>query len=196
MEPLHVSLRRSVLFTLILFLTISVANSGLQLRAPNPISSCLNCCGSDSDPDQPNPPPADSPPANPPQPNPPDPPPIQLQQIAAQEPPVDDAPTGDRSAGIGMEFEAGGLRFKSDKLAAKGDQGQTDACKGHSVRYKGDSPGTNWGLTADVGGGAGLLNAEYILNGKLIKVGTGDLKRAAAAVQGALVGPIVCCCVR
>ena len=196
MEPVHVSLRRSALFTLILFLTISFANSGLKLRAPNPISSCLNCCGSESEPDQPGPRPANPPLANPPQPNPIDPPPIPLQQIAAQEPPVDDASTGDRSAGIGMEFEAGGLRFKSDKLAAKRDQGQTDACKGHSVRYKGDSPATNWGLTADVGGGPGLLNAEYILNGKLIKVGTGDLKKAAATVQDALVGLHVRCCVR
>ena len=188
MEPLHVSLRRSVLFTLILFLTLSIANSGLQVRAPNPISSCLNCCGSDSDPEQPNPPPT--------QPNPPDPPAMPLPQIAAQERPVDDAPTGDRSAGIGMEFEAGSLRFKSDKLSAKADQGQTDACKFKTVRYKGDSPGTNWGLTADVGPGPGLLNAEYVLNGKLIKLGTGDLKKAAAEVQASLVGPNTCCRVR
>ena len=91
-----------------------------------------------------------------------------------------------------MEFAAGQLLIKSDKLAAKGDQGQTDACKGHSVRYKGDTAEKNWKLTADTGLGAGLLCAEYILNGKLIKVGTGDLKKAAIGVQDALVSPKAC----
>ncbi|KAK4690725.1 hypothetical protein P7C71_g6131, partial [Lecanoromycetidae sp. Uapishka_2] len=166
MESFHVSLMRSVLFTLILFLKISFANSGLQLRAPNPVLSCLSCCGSDSDPSQPSTP--STIPLQPLQPNVPYPPVMPLQEIAAQEAATDDAPTPDSSAGIGMEFEAGSLRFKSDTLAAKGDNAQTDAY---------------------IAGNPGFLNAEYILNGKLIKLGTGDLKRAAAAVQDSLSNP-------
>ena len=77
-----------------------------------------------------------------------------------------------------MEFEAGSLRFRSDKLAAKRVQGQTRACKGHSVRYRGDSPGGDWALRADIDESPGLLHAAYILNGKHIKIGTGDLKKS------------------
>ena len=92
-----------------------------------------------------------------------------------------DGPTSDKSAGIGVEFESSNV-ILSQRSCSKSD---TDQAKGRLV---GNRQGTNWKLTADTTQDiAGLLNAEYILDGTQIKIGTGAASVAAAAVSNDLV---------
>ena len=96
------------------------------------------------------------------------------------ESPTLDGPTSDKSAGIGVELEAGQIRF-----GATCDLANTNACKGQPVIGR---SGTNWDLTADTTwGDAGILTAEYILNGKVIKIGSGAAVTAAAEVAADIV---------
>ena len=98
--------------------------------------------------------------------------------------PTLDGPTSDRSAGIGVEFETGVIQFASDACAQRNQQ-DTDDSKGKLV---GNRQGPNWELTADSTGEApGNLLAEYILDGKQIKVNSGKAREAAAAVAADLV---------
>jgi hypothetical protein len=76
------------------------------------------------------------------------------------------APTADGTAGLGVEFESGAFFFINDDCS----NDDTNAAKKQVV---GGRTGTNWILTADTGGGAGRLNAEYIFDGQKIKVGSG-----------------------
>lgn len=97
------------------------------------------------------------------------------------EAPTLDGPTSDNSAGIGVEFEASGVMFGKPGCSAA----DTNQAKGQQV---GDRKGDNWQLTADTTTETpGMLNAEYILNGKTIKIGTGAASAAAAAVSSDIV---------
>jgi hypothetical protein len=88
--------------------------------------------------------------------------------------PVDDGPTSDRSPGIGVEFESGGLTFVNNKC----NQKDTFDLKGYDIQGR---SGTDWRLTVDTTSGmSGRLSGEYILNGKTIKIGS---KRAGAAAE-------------
>ena len=97
------------------------------------------------------------------------------------EAPTLDGPTNDKSAGIGVEFESSAVVFSKPGCSAA----DTNQAKGQQV---GDRKGDNWQLTADTTTEiAGKLAAEYILNGKTIKIGTGAASAAAAAVSSDVV---------
>lgn len=97
------------------------------------------------------------------------------------EAPTSDGPTSDKSAGLGVEFECPAILFASSGCSA----GDTNQAKGKVV---GDRKGTNWELTADTTQNvAGSLTAEYILDGKVIKIGDGTASAAAAAASSNLV---------
>ena len=92
-----------------------------------------------------------------------------------------DGPTSDNSAGIGVEFESSVVLFNSPGCTPT----KTWQAKGKQV---GDRSGNDWQLTADTTEViAGRLTAEYILNGKTIKIGTGAASAAAAAVSSDIV---------
>lgn len=95
-----------------------------------------------------------------------------------------DATTSDGTAGIGAEFESPFFYFVNPACSAA----DTNAAKKQIVERR---TGTNWILTADTGGGSGKLNAEYILNGQNIKVGSGDAAIAGAAAAQDLVSTAV-----
>ena len=102
------------------------------------------------------------------------------QEVAETEAVELDGPTGDGTAGIGAEFESPGLIFESPGCS----NADTNAAKKKIV---GGRTGTNWMLTADTGVDPGKLQAEYILNGQNIKVGSGDAAKAGAAAAQDLV---------
>jgi hypothetical protein len=77
---------------------------------------------------------------------------------------VNDGPTADGSAGLGVEFESPWFYFKSDECSAD----DTNAAKKAVVAGR---QGENWMLTADTGAGTGRLQAEYIVDGRKVKVG-------------------------
>lgn len=91
---------------------------------------------------------------------------------------VDDGPTNNNAAGIGMEFETMEVHLEpKDKTC---DVDKRNAAKGHTVSGK---KGTNWELTADTGF-EDALSLEYILSGKTIMLGSGDLEKAADDAAG------------
>lgn len=97
------------------------------------------------------------------------------------EAPTSDGPTSDKSAGLGIEFECLAINFKSSGCSA----GDTNQAKGRVV---GGRQGTNWELTADTTFNVpGRLTAEYILDGKVIKIGDGTASAAAVAASSDLV---------
>jgi len=77
---------------------------------------------------------------------------------------------------VGFEFETGGsqIQFRTQKSCTGP---QTQASKGKTVTGHGATD-LDWELTGDVAG-PGALNAEYILNGKRIKIGSGAAVQAA-----------------
>lgn len=91
-----------------------------------------------------------------------------------------DGITADGTAGIGAEFESPLFYFVHQGCNAK----DTNAAKGEVVAKR---TGPNWFLSADTGVGQGKLNAEYILDGRNIKVGSGDGAKAGKAVADDLV---------
>lgn len=94
---------------------------------------------------------------------------------------VNALPSSDRSAGIGVEFEASAVTFSKPDCSLS----NTNQAKGRLLSKR---QGTNWQLTADTTSNiAGRLNAEYILDGRQIKIGTGTASAAAAAVSNDLV---------
>ena len=95
-----------------------------------------------------------------------------------------DGPTTDGTAGLGIEFESVGFFFVKDGCSLT----DTNAAKKKIISGR---TGRNWELTADTGGGAGQLNAEYILNGRNIKVGDGSAAEAASAAAQDLVSAAV-----
>ena len=97
------------------------------------------------------------------------------------ETPTLDSPTGDKSAGLGMEFECLAIILGSPGCSAS----DTNEAKRKVV---GGRKGTNWELTADTTSDiAGSLTAEYILDGTKIKIGDDTASAAAAAVSSDLV---------
>ncbi|CAD6576350.1 MAG: hypothetical protein ASARMPREDX12_007855 [Alectoria sarmentosa] len=97
------------------------------------------------------------------------------------ESPTLDGPTSDKSTGIGVEFETSAVVFSQPGCSAA----DTNQAKGQQV---GDRGGDNWQLTSDTTSEIpGRLSAEYILNGKTIKIGTGAASAAAAAVSSDII---------
>lgn len=93
-----------------------------------------------------------------------------------------DGVTPDKSPGIGVEFETSGIVFKSSDCSQK----DTFSSKGKLVDNRRD-PGF-WNLTADTTfNAAGYLTAEYILDGKNIRIGSGKAQSVAASVAKDLV---------
>ena len=80
--------------------------------------------------------------------------------------------TADGTAGTGAEFESPIFYFTSRGCSLEG----TNAAKKQIVAQR---TGTNWKLTADLTSNPGF-NAEHTLDGRNIKVGSGD---GAAAVK-------------
>ena len=95
-----------------------------------------------------------------------------------------DGTSADGTAGIGAEFESPGFGFVNVKCSPE----DTYAARKQIVAER---TGLNWQLTADTGGDPGKLNAEYILNGANIKVGSGDGPRAIKAWVDDLVSTTV-----
>ena len=85
-----------------------------------------------------------------------------------------DGPTADGTAGIGAEFESPFFYFTNPDCSIE----DTNAAKKQVIAQR---TGTNWELTADSTSDQGKVNAEYILNGERIKVGSGDGATAGKA---------------
>ena len=85
-----------------------------------------------------------------------------------------DGPTTDGTAGIGAEFESPLFYFTNRDCSLE----DTNAARKQIIAQR---TGTNWELTADSTSDPGKVNAEYILNGENIKVGSGDGATAAKA---------------
>ncbi|KAJ5179152.1 hypothetical protein N7492_002362 [Penicillium capsulatum] len=86
---------------------------------------------------------------------------------------TDDAPKGNNLPGLGVKFQTGGIVLHSDDCSPE----DVASAKGKMINgHKGE----NWMLTADTMSD-GELYAEYILNGKKIKLGKGTVKLAAEA---------------
>lgn len=92
-------------------------------------------------------------------------------------------PTVDGAAGIGAEFESPAFYFTNPECSPE----DTFAAKGKIVNGR---TGDQWILSADTGGNEGKLNAEYILNGKKIKVGSGDGAKSGREVANDLVSTL------
>ena len=101
--------------------------------------------------------------------------PLSPQDSDVEEAPTLSSPTSDQSPGIGVEFETGDVLFGS-KTCGKED---TDKAKGKLVNNR---RGVNWELTADSIGDINRLTAEYILDGRKIKLGTNAATKAASEV--------------
>lgn len=86
--------------------------------------------------------------------------------------------------GIGVEFETGKISMAS--VSGTCGKKETYAAKKHVVAGR---KGDHWQLTADTLSDADVLDAEYILDGSLIKIGSGDLTIAATDITNDLVGP-------
>lgn len=104
-----------------------------------------------------------------------------MQEVADSEQVFYDGPTSDGSAGIGAEFESAFFYFTNSSCS----RADTDAAKRQVIAGR---TGMNFMLTADTTDIVGRINAEYILDGKNIKVGSGDAARAGAAASQDLVG--------
>lgn len=92
-----------------------------------------------------------------------------------------DAVTADETAGIGAEFESPFFYFEHQDCSIE----DTNAARKKVIDGR---TGKNWQLTADTGasGSGGKLYAEYILDGRNIKVGrSGDESCAQVAKSAA-----------
>ncbi len=85
-----------------------------------------------------------------------------------------DGPTADGTAGIGAEFESPSFYFTNIDCSLE----DTNAARKQIIAQR---TGENWELTADSTSDQGKVNAEYILSGKNIKVGSGDGATAGKA---------------
>lgn len=95
--------------------------------------------------------------------------------------PTLDGPTSDQSPGIGVEFETSKIVFQNNECSYE----DTNGAKGKEILGR---TGDDWKLTADTTvDTAGILQAEYILDGTIIKIDTGRAKSAAAKLQNDLV---------
>ena len=103
-----------------------------------------------------------------------------LEDVKDTEIVTGDGPTADGTAGIGAEFESPFFYFVNPKCS----DDDTNAAKKEVIDGR---KGTNWYLSADTGAAPQRLNAEYILDGVNIKVGSGDGEKAGKAVADDLV---------
>ena len=94
-----------------------------------------------------------------------------------------DGPTADGTAGIGAEFESPAFYFTNLDCSVE----DTNAAKKQVVAQR---TGSNWQLTADSTSDQGKVNAEYILDGENIKVGSGDGAIAGKAWADDLVSSV------
>lgn len=90
----------------------------------------------------------------------------------------------DGTAGIGAEFESPGWQLVSTDCSAD----DTNAAKRKVIA---DRTGTNWELTADSIGQPGKLQAEYIIDGVKVKVGSTDDATNGAKVAASFVQDLV-----
>lgn len=95
-----------------------------------------------------------------------------------------DGPTADGTAGIGAEFESPFFSLRHETCDLK----DTNAAKKSLIDGR---KGPNWELTADSIGVRGELQAEYILDGRNIKVGSEDGAKAGKAIADDLVSTAV-----
>jgi hypothetical protein len=95
-----------------------------------------------------------------------------------------DGPTASGEAGIGAEFETIQIQF----LNAKCNLEDTFAAKRKTVKGR---TGKNFVLSVDtsVEQGEGVVSAEYVLDGRSIKVGDGSAVAAGKAAHDDLVSP-------
>lgn len=91
-----------------------------------------------------------------------------------------DGPTADGTAGIGAEFESPFFKLENKDCSLE----DTNSAKKSLIEGR---KGPNWELTADSVGVAGELQAEYILDGRNIKVGSEDGAKAGKAIADDLV---------
>jgi hypothetical protein len=93
-----------------------------------------------------------------------------------------DGPTTSGDAGIGAEFETIDIQFSNDKCSLE----DTFLAKRKTVQGR---SGTNFVLSVDtsVEQGKGKLSAEYVLDGRNIKVGDGSAAAAGRAAHDDLV---------
>ena len=91
-----------------------------------------------------------------------------------------DGPTSSGDAGIGAEFETLGIQFYNKKCGLE----DTFAAKRKTIQ---GHSGTNYVLSVDtsVEQGKGTLSAEYVLDGRNIRVGAEGAGSAAAAGKAA-----------
>lgn len=90
-----------------------------------------------------------------------------------------DGPTKDGSPGLGIEFETPWFYFTSPKCSEE-DVNRAKKKLVGGRQQKGDNP--LWMLTADTGAGERKLQAEYILDGQQIKLGSGKAEEVAKEI--------------
>jgi hypothetical protein len=95
---------------------------------------------------------------------------------------LNDGPTTSGDAGIGAEFETIGIQFSHDTCSLE----DTFSAKRKTVQGR---SGMNFVLSVDtsVEQGQGKLSAEYVLDGRNIKVGDGSAEAAGRAAHDDLV---------
>ncbi len=96
-----------------------------------------------------------------------------------------DGPTADGTAGIGAEFESPFFQLINRICSLE----NTNKAKKSLIEGR---TGLDWELTADTTGFAGELQAEYILDGRTIKVGSEDGAKAGKAIADDLVSTAGC----
>lgn len=102
-----------------------------------------------------------------------------MEEVQDDEAVFNDAVTVDGTAGIGAEFES--IQFYFTNLDC--NLADTNAARKMVIAKR---TGTNWELTVDTLG-LGKVDAEYISDGRNIKVGSGDGATAGKAIADDLV---------
>ena len=104
-----------------------------------------------------------------------------VEAVEDNEQVFNDAVTADGTAGMGAEFESPFFYFVNRDCSV-------DDTNNGRKKIVAERTGTYWMLTADTGASSsgGKLNAEYILDGRNIKVG-GDSDKTAKALVDDLV---------
>jgi hypothetical protein len=93
-----------------------------------------------------------------------------------------DAPTTDGGAGLGIEFESPWFYFSSPKCSEDDvNKAKKKLVAGRKQKTEKDGDPL-WMLTADTGAGERKLQAEYILDGQQIKIGSGKAAEVAKEI--------------
>lgn len=91
-----------------------------------------------------------------------------------------DGPTKDGSPGLGIELETPWFYFSSPECSEENVNRAKKALVA-GRQQKGNDP--MWMLTADTGAGERKLQAEYILDGQQIKLGSGKAEEIAKEIS-------------